>query len=569
MPKVPTLQPGSVSTQRLQDIQVPTQAPVGAFGGGPALENNINQSLQLGQVAKRVIQEEKQRADDIVTTNYHTKAMKLKNDLKFGEKGYTKLKGEDVVNSDFVQNYQDAWNKGTQELDKMLKNSEQRLFASRIKGQLGNEHMRGLQNHFAVETSAYEIDSKLQNIEVMIEDARRNPTNDKINDFKEKTLAHYIDIERINGRGEDWIKNQYDKKISDFHVGRLNDLLSSKAHDVANEYFKDNKSEILSDDRRRMRELVEQGNIKSEGYKRGKDLFDKGVNLSALQSELDKIKNDDVRDETKKQYLDRFNLQQAAEKEAIENNYRSSYNKAISAKSMDVLSVQELSLLNDSQRKNIEKEVERVKQGIPIETNWSFYSNLRSEAVNNPNKFLSRSEIDIRTKLADAEYKQYLNIRDDLQKGGNGDLGDGFLSKNQIFEISAVRDFKLSKGSKQYDELRREVDRREKNLANTLKRDVNDDEFQGILDRLRTNVESDEDNFNLGFLDNLFFAYGLERRKLKDLKVGASFRVRFKDIPQREQIRIGRVLIRQNIQPTEELIEQVFTDTVKRASRIF
>lgn len=427
MPQVP------IYNRQVQDraISAPNfrpQATLETFGAGEASDQTNRAIGQLQNTVGKIADEQTQRADDAATTEAYTKLLQAKQDMLYNpDNGAFTKKGKDAFG--ISQEYGTRYDQVAESISSGL-NSRQRAVFEKMRQKEGLELNGHLQRHTLQEAERYEDQQTTSAIDVLQKEAALNPVRateaialmqGKIQDFAEKT-----------GKPSEWTIDRLQNETSKAHSGVVSSFLGNKQYGLAKKYFNENKDGLIATDRDRLRTAIDEGDRREFGEFKAASLMSKGVTIQNLQQELDKIGDVEKRDETKRRFIERSNLQEASQKKSHDNLVDYSYKTAIEAGTKDAVNPELWMQLDPKEKQAIEKEIHRTQQGIPAGTDWGTKNFLAELAEKNPKKFLQENPLTYFSDLSEADRNWYLGLRKDIEKEGKSSALDDYRTESSI-----------------------------------------------------------------------------------------------------------------------------------------
>jgi len=317
MPQVPMRNAQTLQTQAMPTPRVSVNAPIEAFGGGQDSEQLLNTANSIIEQRQKFMDDERQKADDIVTIEAYSKLLQSKNNFLYNpEMGVYKKTGKaaaGIINEDMPK-----FQKSISEIESTLNENQKRLFAP-MAIKVTSEVDESVQKHIYAEsvkydnsvsnTSLQEIGNDILNnyqnpakIEeglkmqdaVYMYDAKRNgkPMNEAVlgsKQLRSKTLSGVIERMLINGN--------YDAAKAYYSKVKENGMILAEDAIPIEKSLKTDSIRYESD--RIATSLVGSSNTKYEAIQKARQISDPDLrdatlsNVKSIYSEIDSIKKQD------------------------------------------------------------------------------------------------------------------------------------------------------------------------------------------------------------------------------------------------------------------------------------
>lgn len=489
MPQVPgpSTEQGIVRRQAGPTARVSTNAPIEAFGGGAGTAAVGRATQQLGDQAFQIAREEKQKADDVATTEAYTKTVQLRNRLMYDpDSGAMNRKGKDAFG--IGEQYGADFNKGADEIESSLQNDEQRALYRRIREQEFRDLDGNLTRHTFQQAQAYEEETTQASLLTTREDAVMNyqdpgKVQHSLAMQKNLIVAHA----QRNGLSEEVVKMRLQDAESKTHEAVINRMLANGEDMAASEYYKNVKPTMLGSDATQLERALEEGSLRGESQRNAMTISQKFGDLSSALAAVDKIKDPKLQDATRERVKQRFAEREQAINYAGEQAFRSAYTIAEKTRRKDDIPPNVWAAMSPGQRSSIDAYLSKDT----IQTDWNDYYNLKTMAASTVlrDKFLQTDLLQYRHKLGDTEFKELVNAQAEAKKGDTKAL-DGFRNDQQIVNDSLAEagidptPKQGSKDAKTVNLFRRRVDEEVAKRQQATGKKVTNEEMQGIVDGL-------------------------------------------------------------------------------------
>lgn len=287
MPTPPVYGGPKVNTSALPNARVSTNVPLEAFGGGQSLENVVS----AGQGFLKVVQEEKQKADEIAVLEADTKAAQLKNNMFYDpQNGAMTRKGKDAMAA--VGDYTQQFNTKASEIRDSLSNDNQKALFQRKLAAHSLDLDNQLQKHAFVEGEKYYNDVADANVKAY--------TNQAISNYQdpnavESAIAQQRDTifshAKNTGVAESVAEQNFSEVSSKTRTEVVQRMLANGDTATAQKYYTENKDKFLGDDPKKMELALQEGkvldtSIKAWGSVQHYRLPDGNPDESKMQSDI-------------------------------------------------------------------------------------------------------------------------------------------------------------------------------------------------------------------------------------------------------------------------------------------
>jgi len=294
MPKVPVLDQQQVAETGIPTVRLdPGAAPIAAFGGGETLGQTQEAIQRLNQTFQGVMQEEQKRADNVHGlkrfNEYSEKRRNIMQEL-------TQRKGEDAfgVANDYARIMDDF---DRQQL-KLANNERQKLYISQMSAKGRDEDLRRLGNHINSESlklSERETAAALAN--EIDRGAKAYGDREIIGDAVIQGHKYIDEQAVISGAGPEEIKRAKAEFEGKMHTSVINALINegnSTYTRLAREHFEDHKSEMLIEDRARVKANLKEAGVRAVALANITKMFDKDkMDNKAREAFMAKITDDE------------------------------------------------------------------------------------------------------------------------------------------------------------------------------------------------------------------------------------------------------------------------------------
>ena len=562
MPTVPKFE-NNVTLGGLPSARMDTSVDKEAFGSGAASKAFASAALSLSKTAFDYAEKEKKEkaaADKVVADNAIDELIRRKNESAWNkDTGAFNKKGEDAIG--VIDTHLPQFDKDVEDIEKnYLTSPEQKAYFRQKARDHRNEFEVQLNKHVANESFKLDEEKTFSGIANLQDDARLNwqepnKVNRNINDMR----GRLVDYAQRNGKTKEWAIEQDNKLVSSTHAGVIEQMIDGGNDLHAQSYFNRVKDQIKdAETYDKVSKIVEEGSIRGNSQRYSDRIFSAYSNdMESALSEARKIKDPKVQDATIERIKDRFVLKDKAEKQAVEQLHMSATDIIDKTGSVDNIPAKDWAKFSLSERSALKNYAKQRSETSGVQTQWDEYQYLMNLASSTDKgereQFLNTNLYkEYRGKLADPEFKELIHKQTAVKKGDTKVLKDldGYRSNTMIVNdtLKAIGiDPNPKKGSKDATRaasFRKMVDDEIIATQEKTGKKATNEEVQGIVDRLTTNVVTDK-----GILFDT-------KKRL--------FEVDVKDIPKEEIAKMEESLKRKNISVTNEILIQMY---IKRISR--
>lgn len=554
MPTVPKYQ-SQVQERGLPSARLTQAADVEAFGGGQSFERVSN------EIQKYIIQE-KEKADDVATTDAYTQALEAKNRLMYDtENGAMTRRGKNAFGA--VEEYSEAYTKELDRIEKGLSNDSQRAVFKKIRQQQGQQLNSSLQRHVFSESQKYDEETTISALDASRDDAIKNYQDSGRIAESIRIQSSAIDAYGArNGLSSEAISKKKLESISATHSGVIERMLNNGQDQLAKAYYDEVKKSLTGSDASTVEKTLQVGSLRGESQRKTDEIVEKNLSLSDSLDMARKINDPELRDSVVSRIKTRFSEQKAVQDQQRLARYQEASNILEETQDKDQIPANIWANLTLSERNTLDSRAKQLASGEPVATDWNVYYDLKTAASNQGtrNKFLRENLLQYRSKLGDGEFKELINLQSNLRNGQQKAVEDisGYRTTTTIVNDTLNNigiDPTPKPGSEDAEKvalLKRRVDQEIADYAerNNGKKPSNQ-EIQGILDNLVVKGEVDKFFYN----PNKF---------LFEVEAGDIFLIDSQDIPRAERLKIEEALRVNNIPITEDNVIDLYNRKIQR-----
>jgi hypothetical protein len=491
MPTVPRLNPQAVQQRAIQGARVSADTSVETFGGGQALTQRQQALTGIAETVTRIEQEERQKANDIATTDYYTKLAQKKQELFWDtNKGVIARKGKDSFSA--LDDYGKEFDAYADELEQGLASPEQREMAQKIRARERLEFDESIHRHMAKESSEFQD----QTVKAGIKTARDEAVLNYMDPEKVKRsiqLQESLIMQGASGKPPALVQAEVQEVRSQTHASVIERRLTNGDDTGAMKYFEAVKGEITDPTSlKHLETALNEGKLRGQSQRTSLSIVRGSADLGEALEKTLAIKDPKLQDEVRSRVKDYFQTKKAAEKERQDELFQAAANFTEQTKERpDPVTWSALDL---SQRNAIDARIKQLKEGVQPETKWDSYYELKTLASSpaTRSQFLQTNLLQYRTQFADTEFKELVNLQTSLRKGDEKveKILDGFRSDSAIVN-DALKEIGVNPSPKPGSDdamkvslFRRKVDEQVQLLQQRTGKKITNDEMQNIVDNL-------------------------------------------------------------------------------------
>jgi len=352
MPRVPVLRSERVNENRLGSTRVNfgDQAARSIQGSNQATQQLIrsgqelaNTGSQIATQQQQIQQAEKKKADDIAVTEYTTQFSDgLVEFLYNPESGVLNTKKKNAA--DVVTNYENYFKEQVALIDNDLSNPEQKLAAKTALRGKYQEYNKTVNRHVSKELFAHDKDvteSFLKNSQRSAVEAAHDPELVR-NSIDRQTSTIYSHGQR-NGLSNETIQLHINEAKSDTHSGVIGRLVDGSSDREAKAYFNAIKDEILPEQRKKIKNLLEEGNLRGQAQRLSDKYFSSAKgDLGDAVAKAKGIRDPKLRDQVIKNIRQDFSIQEQDRKAGEEKRYLHATNLVDAAASKGITDIRKI-----------------------------------------------------------------------------------------------------------------------------------------------------------------------------------------------------------------------------------
>jgi len=560
-PTVPRRTDQGISETSLPGVRLQGGAPIEAFGGGAAVDRAFETGRQAAREGQEIFMAEKKKADDIAFLDADLKASQLQTRLEISSR---KMQGKDAGKApEFVN---EEWQKGTDEIAKTLSSPEQKFQFERASKIRYANLDKTVQFHMADEFKKFDDQT----------------TTAYLATAQDEAALHYHDPERIglsiyqqtaaltkhaqnNGLPPEWLKLKTSEATSKTHSTVITRMLNNGEDQLAKKYFESNKQSLTGADTTVIEKSLEEGTLRGESQRKTDELMRTQSTWKERMDAAKKIEDPKVRDEVDRRLKTEMQTEKALDAEREENIARQATNIIEKTKNFDAIPPAMVASMPVSVRSSLRSYADNLREGKKPQTDWNEYYNLKTMAAvaETKEKFLRTNLLEYRSTMADAEFKELVNLQTGLRNGDTNaeNTLDGYRTDQMIVNDALAEagvDTSPEAGAaaaKQVNQFRRKVDEQILLRQQQTGKKVTNQEVQEIVDNLVIKGVVPGSGF-LGFFQ--------KKKHVFELKDGEQIAIEAGDVPKSERAKIEAALRGKGLPVTEDRILELYNRKVQR-----
>lgn len=550
MPVVPRISSPQVQQAGMPNARSRVDASAESFGGGQSAAN-VGQAAQgaLGTFQKFVA-EEKQKADDVATTEAYTKLVQAKNRLTYDpEVGALSKTGKNAFG--VINEYGSSFDKEADAIESELSSQTQKDMFRRIRGQQKSDFDGTLQKHVFGESKKFDEETTTSSIAVTRDDALQNYQDpERINQAIGMQRTLVMSHAARNGLPPEMVKMQLDDVTSKTHAAVVSRFLSNGDDLKAKAYFESNRQGVTGSDASHLEKALEEGSLRGESQRQSDMIIAKTGDMGEALKQAKGIEDPKVRDAATDRVKAHFAAKKAAESERTERLMTNAGNIIDKTGSIDQIPPEQWASLSPSEKSSLKTYAAHKREGTQPATDWQVYSDLKELAADPAmrNQFLQTPLMQYRDKLDDARFVELTNIKSSLRnKDGKAEAEmDGYRNDAQI-----VKDTLAAAGIKdpaQVALFHSKVDAEMARLQKANNKKASNEDVQRITDNLM--VQGITSRTLLGVIP-----WTTKKKRFETTSDDKEFDVEAKDIPRIERQKIEEALKRRGAPVTDEAVK--------------
>ena len=561
VPSSQTLQTGSAPAALPNRLRVNTDAPAEAFGGGAAsqsrVSNAMNQTLDI-------VKSESEKADSLAVLAAETELARKKQNMVFDPKtGLMTRKGKDAMPA--LQEFSKTFEDTSKELEGTLKTERQKLLFKQKASAQRDDFNGQLQKHAGQELARFSEEQSETRLVLAREDAAtRFMEPDAIASSIETQKGVVVEQAVREGKSEEWVKLKTQEVGSKTNLSVLDRMVNSGNDQHAEDFFAQNKDSFSAGDLDKAKAILEEGTLLGKTQRESDAIMAKSLSMSAALDQARTIQDPKVRDRVTAEVRERFQLDKIAKEDARNNIFDASAN-IIEKNGGDVTQIprSQWAAMSLQDRNAIDARAKQLKSGTEPVTDWGKYYEVKTLASNDStrNDFLRTNLMTLRPNMAEAEFKELVNLQTQMRKGGNAnELMGGFRTQMQVVQgtmksIGIKTDGKPgTESAKKAEQFMRAVDEEVIAFQQQSGKKATSVDVQNIADKLVIEATIPNSRF-FGFFD--------KKVRLYEVEEGQTAIVEAKDLNRSERLKIEGILREMGQPITENNIMSVFNMTLE------
>jgi hypothetical protein len=439
---VPQYRGNQVQSQALPGVRINQDAPIEAFGGGKA-NQAAGAVRELGGVVEQIAVEEKKKADQLAVLDADQKLSALETRLLHDpQNGALNKRGKDAFG--LPDTVLPEFQKQAEEIGKGLSGDSQKLaFQQRLVQRQGFIDST-VQRHVSEQVQKFDdttTESYLANERDAAITNFQDPSRVQIS--LENQRAAVVQYAERHGMPEEYVKQKTLDAASKTHAAIVSRYLDGNLPNgdmKAKEYFDANKDQLSGADRTHLEKALEAGTLRGESQRQTDAIVGKAEDMGSALEQARKIQDPKIRDEVNTRVKEYYSAKKAAENERQENLHKDAADTIDKYGTVDKIPAEQWAEFSLSQRSALKSYAANRNKGLEPTTDWESYYNLKQLAVTPQfrDKFLQTNLYsDYRPKMADSEFKELVNLQQQMREGKGDKVLDGIRSNMEIVNTVA------------------------------------------------------------------------------------------------------------------------------------
>lgn len=417
MPIVPTYGPPNVQQAALPGARLGVQASPRAFGAGAAAG-----ALDVADSSLNIQQRERQKQRQVRIQDWSNRLAERENHLLYDpQTGALQKRGKDAFGiAEPVLGDLDTF---AGDLQKEALDGEEQQALHDLTADRRNAVQRSLMQHIAGEVRTFDDQTFGSGLASSRNAALAN-FNDphRVDEEAYRQLTSIQEYAERHGLPGEWIQEQQSKAQSETYAGAIGRMIDRGDDLAAKDALKRWGGALTGDDAARIDGALKETSSRAESRRIADDLTsdpaqDMQGALAALEARG--VEDVNVYDKAKDRVVEHYRLKHAAEQEADATLFQSATDAIDSApvgKTADeIVPAQTWSSLRPSLRTQLRSYAKAKSTGIPIQTDWAVFSDLRQLARDNPQAFIESDLLEVRGSLSDEDYRSMEGLKDTLR----------------------------------------------------------------------------------------------------------------------------------------------------------
>jgi hypothetical protein len=495
--------PGQVKEQGGPNIRFNPNVPEGTFGEGRAAAGVAKATNAIFDTTRKIVEEEKQRADETAFMVADREASELQTALEVETKG---IRGKDAGGAPDAIGAK--WTKGVEAIRERLTSRRQREAFDRAVTNRWESLNKNVQFHVSNELTTYETNESKAHITASKNAAILNAGDDeRITQEVDRQRAAFSMLARTAGipKDSDQYKTELTKVLSETHREVIASRLGAEQEDQAAVYFEKAKAagEFTDDDLLKVQKAIDEGKVLGKSRRLAEEILGSTKSMQEALAKAKSIKETKVYDKTVDRIKEEYSLRNTAE----EADGKARFNRAAlfaekNKKRPDGVTWHALTLQD---RNAIDARIKQLRTGEEPTTNWQLYYKLERFAgdATMRDSFVKTDLYKHRAELADAEFKYLSKLQSEIARGDEKTVQklDGIFTKTSIVDgvlKEAGIDPTAEEGSDaatQANRFRKMVDAEVMQKQSLDGKPVNNEEVREISERLMRKTITEKGRF--------------------------------------------------------------------------
>lgn len=556
MPTVPSSQGPSVSPSARPSLRTSPEV----FGGGAAAAPIDTRAI--ADAAYRIGQDERNKANQIAVLDAGSRLTALETAL-LHDPGHGALNTRGKQAFDVHDRVTAQWGTHVGEIESTLSNDDQRLAFRRMVDARAASLDEQLQRHVAGERRTYDNQATEAYLQTEAAAGLSSYADEaRVQASIENRAAALAGYGERNGVAPERIAQQSAAMRSQTRAAVVERFLATGDDLTAKAYYDAHKDDILGADAVQLDKSLEEGSARGESQKQADAILTKATTLTDAVRAAREIKDPRVRDLTESRVRQDFTERQQAARAQGEADFQNATNIVGQTKTVTRVPPKLWSTFTVAERESLTRYAEHLQEGRKPETDWSTYYSLRTLATTEGTRarFLSRNLMVDRPLLADAQFKELVDLQGSMRAGdGKAESKlDSFRTKDDIV-TSTLRAIGLGVSDKTKDRqrdasvidvIRRSVDYQVEQAQERTGKPVARADVQKIVDEIVTQ--------HVVSTPGRLFGRNDSEKRLYELAPNDSLVLSIKDVPRGDRTALEQQLRAQRLPVTDAAIVDAY-----------
>jgi len=551
MPMVPSVPPPSSGLAPLAGVRAPTAEPQAAFG----VPHEVDLS-GAASGATALFQQEREHADQISALHMDSQLSAAMTRMLYDPtNGVLNRRGKAALA--IPEDVETQWKAITDKIGQEATTVPQKLYFERAQQERRYNVDYIVARHMATEVGQYDDQTTTAAVQNERDFATLNYNDPHmVEQSIGKITAAWQSYGQRNGLSNDVIKEQTADSVSQTYRSVIERMLASGNDLEAKAYYDGVKDRLVARDSVPLAASVEEGSARGEAMHRADQLVVAHPDLGSAMAATKDIQDPKVRDYTEQRVESYFRVQAQAQAQQRAQLFQHASDVVEATHDPTHVPPAVWSQLSLEERNALDSRAATLQKGLPTQTDWTKYYDLKSMASATPDAFLQTNLLLSRNNLGDAEFKELTDLQASMRKSEQSaqDKLSGYRTISGIVE-DGLRGIGISPTDKGQQgtvaQFHQMVDQQVGALEQQSGKKPSNQDVQQIVDDLLVHVS---------------IPWGKDKRVFQatpdDLK-----NLTIKDVPMLDRTQITAALHRRGKAATDARILELFTQRLENLTR--